>query len=1519
MTCPRRYGSALELADDLRHFLDGRPIQGRPVSIFERGLKWARRKPALASLLAVSASAVLVLLALWFAFTTELRAERNHALEQTEEAQRQAVLAQENAREASRQGQRAEQEANRARASEDEARQETERGRSSLFTAQVWRAAGLWEKDPALAAALLDDPGACPPDLRDFSWRLYRRLVDIERPSFLAGDSRGRESNEVFALDVARVGRRAATGGADGSVRLWNLDTGKETAVLHGHTGAVRCIAFSKDGRRLLSGGDDGTVRLWNVAPARPLRVLGRHSGPVTAVAFGPDGTSVVSGSGKRRADNPVRDTSGIRPELVLWDVSTGKGKNLYADQPPMQRVVVTALAFSPDGKLLASGHPIQVFARLWETETGKLLGELPRRNRGVIHAVAFAPGGKILATAGGDYTVKLWNVDTRQEIAGRSPLRGHVGEVYDVCFSGDGRFLVSASADRTCKLWDPLTGEERTTLRAGGPVRRVALGPAGKRVFLAAADRVHQFILPSYPEQAPLTGHAAQVAGLVPSADGQRVAATLRNQTVAWWDVHTARALGSWQPRDFFLAAVAWSPDGTVLAAAGATLDPDAKPGESEKHSGHDLRFFHLGRRTGHLGWRGKGPTITAIAFHPDRAHFATGSEDGTVRVWRLTWRQGIPHLSETPLWSVGPEGGQGAVLAVGFIDDGTTVFAARSSGLRIWQTESGKERDALPRSVTAVALARDRRTLALAGADRRVSLLDLTEFRGTDVIWFKATFGPLPLEISCLAVSDDLRTLAAGQGPVVGLWDVRTRQQRAALARHTQTVTALTFAAGDTVLASGSGDQTEAWFVRAGELLLWSAPPVATHGGSIRHIDPDNASVSSKAVVVGPACLAHTAQLLPFNRRGQLVGVNKPDEQAEQVLDNLETTLGAIRSGLDALVKLNLYVADDKAAEALAQAMARRFPKSARPALSFVTTRLPHKDALLALDAVAVTPVKPEAKDLLRTVPGLSCPAGCAPIALLPDGARIYVAGQAEPGDLATATRKTLEGLDKTLTHLRLTTASVVQVKAFLQPMSNVAAVEKEVKAFFGIVPPLVLVEWKSSEKMPIEIELIAHAGPSQFSAPDVVDYLTPPGMTASPLFSRVARVHYGPSIYVSGLYADKVTGTKDETERVFAALKEILEKAGSDLKHLVKATYYVSSEEASKALNDVRPKFYDPKRPPAASKALVAGVARSGRALTMDLIAVPTLRVPESPPENGHGLTEKDAAAGGLSLFDGSTPFGWKGASVENNLLCGPGTTTAEFGNVAVRAEVVRGGTITVGGKEVKVEPGHFRLAETGAGGPIGLGSGVAVSKLLIQPLGLKAIYNGKDLTGWKRIDRASRPVSRRPVWKVEGGKLVATGGPGALEYEKEQFGDLVLQVDVRTRRQHANSGVFFRGIPGDFMNGYEAQVYNRCLDGDPSRPAIWCSGGIDNRQNARRMVSRDFKTFRMTVLAHGPHLATWVNGYQVTDWTDTRARDANPRKGLRTDAGAIQLQAHDPDTDVEFGAILVSELKGAKKNK
>lgn len=674
-------------------------------------------------------------------------------------------------------------------------------------------------------------------------------------------------------------------------------------------------------------------------------------------------------------------------------------------------------------------------------------------------------------------------------------------------------------------------------------------------------------------------------------------------------------------------------------------------------------------------------------------------------------------------------------------------------------------------------------------------------------------------------------------------------------------------------------------------------------------------NEAGSSAAVLVGDWPLAHTAQAVPVDESRRVLSAD-PQAQAGRVLDNLHTMLVQAQSGLDRAVKLNFYVTRDEILPDVKAVLAARFHGAQRPAVAFVVTPLPIGDALVAADAVAVTTGESgNAVELSGAKTGQP-----ATVAVVPDGTRIYIAGQAEPGtSLAEATRKTLESLRTTLKFLGRGDADMVQLKAFLTPMSGAAEVRREVEAFFGDrpAPPLVLVEWKSAAKTPIEIELIAWGGKNRTG--DVVEYLTPPGMSASPVFSRVARINHSRSIYVSGLFAPagsadttNVTAERDVTA-VFSSLQQLLQQTGSDFRHLAKATYYVSSEPASMKLNELRPKYYDPERPPAASKAAVAGVGQAGAGLTLDMIAVPAVddAIAEyGPPEYGHGLSAEDAAAGWISLFDGRTTFGWSGAKIEASCLAG-GATSALFGNCELRANFARGGTIHVGGRERQVPAGDWSVAETSPDSdavfPIQLGDGVVVRLLAVRPLGLAPIFNGKDLRQWERIDNPNVPESKRPAWEVRDGAIHAVGGPGCVEFQEGRFGDLVLQLDVRTLVRHANGGVFFRAIPGDFMNGYEAQVFNRSENSNPARPATYCTGALDDRQNARRMVSRDGHFYRMTVLAHGPHLATWINGYQQTDFTDTRPEHENPRQGLRMAPGVIQLQAHDPETDVEFKDI------------
>ncbi|MGH7173087.1 MAG: 3-keto-disaccharide hydrolase, partial [Gemmataceae bacterium] len=228
----------------------------------------------------------------------------------------------------------------------------------------------------------------------------------------------------------------------------------------------------------------------------------------------------------------------------------------------------------------------------------------------------------------------------------------------------------------------------------------------------------------------------------------------------------------------------------------------------------------------------------------------------------------------------------------------------------------------------------------------------------------------------------------------------------------------------------------------------------------------------------------------------------------------------------------------------------------------------------------------------------------------------------------------------------------------------------------------------------------------------------------------------------------------------------------------------------------------------------------------------------------------------------------------------------------------------------------------------------GNGFVVRNIKLKPLGTKPLFNGKDLTGWKKFEGDAKRAKSQFTVAKEG--LSIKNGPGDLQ-TTGQWSDFVLQLDCRTNGHHLNSGVFFRCIPGEYQNGYEAQIQNRKAK-EPKKYTIdeydprthelkgkkkienWSqdygTGAIYRRMPARRAVAKDREWFTMTVVARGRHFATWVNGIQVTDWTDNRPENKNARNGCRLKKGPISLQGHDPTTDLSFRNIRLVDL--AEKN-
>lgn len=288
---------------------------------------------------------------------------------------------------------------------------------------------------------------------------------------------------------------------------------------------------------------------------------------------------------------------------------------------------------------------------------------------------------------------------------------------------------------------------------------------------------------------------------------------------------------------------------------------------------------------------------------------------------------------------------------------------------------------------------------------------------------------------------------------------------------------------------------------------------------------------------------------------------------------------------------------------------------------------------------------------------------------------------------------------------------------------------------------------------------------------------------------------------------------------------------------------------------------------------------------------------LRTPLKPTDPARDCYELNIAAPAVSPF-------FTGSFVGREKASGASPAPGEWHSYTVKAE---GGHLTIildGNKVLDYVDPH----------PIGRGRiGLQFNKgqvefrnVKLKPLALESIFNGRDLAGWKVYPGKKSVFSVTPE-----GALNVKNGNGQLELDR-LYGDFVMQLEIFSGGKFLNSGIFFRNIPGEFWQGYESQIQNGFFGSDRTKPIDCGTGGFYRRQNARRVVPNDFEWFQETLVVAGDHMAAWINGYQVSDWTDTREPNENPRNGLRVAPGTITIQGHDPTTNLSFRKLRITEL-------
>ncbi len=632
----------------------------------------------------------------------------------------------------------------------------------------------------------------CKPELRNWEWGRLMHLCSQSERSFAA-------QSPLDALAISKDGKRFATGGWDGTARIWDRESGQALQTLKHGGEYVHAVAFSPDGQFLATGGNDaaGFIQVWDIATGLRVKVLKGHEDAVLSIAYSKDGSRLLSSS----YDKTAR----------LWDVASGKEVRKFAGHTWW----VWSAAFSADERrVVTSGQ--DGTAIVWDVGSDKRSPAFTG-HRGPVFSAAFSPDGRQVVTAGYDRRVLAWSPDDVKPFdyknlaegsvvppANFRAFDGHTDAVRSVGFSPDGSLLLSSSQDNTVRVWDFEAAQALKTFRGhGGRVQAAAFLSDGRRILSAAHDStVREWSIAGYEEIRTLKGrvldgHADAVLAAAYSQDQTQVITASRDRTARTWNALTGEPGLTLAEGHAYLASTAvFFPGGRRLLTA--AVDNTARIWDVGT-GGQLFRLDRSGRSAAatlshHAKWIATGgddksaqlwdasngrrlkkfeahlAEVTAVAFSPDDRLLATGDTKGRVKLWNIDEGRVVAKL----------DGHSRRISAIAFLSDGSRVLTASGDKtIGQWDVATGQELTKLilkhPDSILAMQPIPGGDSIVTSCADRKLRVWNTGDAKITQ------TLGPFEGDIFSLNVSSDGQRLltANSEERTVRLWDLESGRE--------------------------------------------------------------------------------------------------------------------------------------------------------------------------------------------------------------------------------------------------------------------------------------------------------------------------------------------------------------------------------------------------------------------------------------------------------------------------------------------------------------------------------------------------------------------------------------------------------------------------------------------------------------------------------------------------------------------------------------------------------------------